>query len=371
MSGEKTEKPTAKKIEDAKKKGDIPRSKELGSVATLIFAFFYLQNFGAGLWQHLCLVFAESLDFKRFVLMSASDIKIVLFDIFKNSLLALAPFLLVILLIGIASNSLLGGFSFTASKLAPDLKKLNPISGIKKMFSAEKLVELIKSVMKAAIVAIPMYFILPTKFFHFMSTMMMFSINDSVTIITHNVISAGLLFSSLFIVVVVLDVPYQVYSYMKRLKMSKQDIKDEYKQSEGNPEIKGRRRSMQLEMSRKASGSKVQDADMIITNPTHYAVGIKYNPEVDDVPVIVSLGADAIALAHRARASDLGIPILEIPPLARVLYKTCSLNDEVPPELYSQMAMVIRAIYALDDRLSFKVTESFVNSLNVNEEEFI
>ena len=176
--------------------------------------------------------------------------------------------------------------------------------------------------------------------------------------------------ASLFAFVGLVDVPFQIYNHFHGLKMSKQEVKDEYKQSEGNPQLKGRRRQIQMEMSRKAGGSKVSHADMLITNPTHYSVGVRYDPEIDNAPVVVSLGADIIAKEHRKTARELNIPILEIPPLARVLYKICNVNDGVPPALYPQMATIIREIYGLDDRLSYKVTQNFVESLGVNEDDF-
>ncbi|UKA04608.1 flagellar biosynthesis protein FlhB [Photobacterium damselae] len=370
MSGEKTEKPTSKKINDAKKEGKIPRSKELASVLILLFATLYFKHFGGTFLSFFNELIHNTWDFSKFLTMDGQDFDIVLFDIAKDTSLVLIPFMFIVMFISIASNSLVGGFSVRLSKLKPDFKKLNPISGFKNMFSKQKLAELVKTALKVLLVAVPIYFKIPDQFVSFKNSVLTLFPNELISSMGKEVMSFVVFTASLFVLVGFVDVPFQIWNHFKGLRMSKQEIKDEYKQSEGNPELKGRRRQVQMEMSRKAGGSKVSQADMLITNPTHYSVGVRYNPDIDDSPVIVSLGADLIALEHRKMAKERNIPILEIPPLARVLYKVCEVNDGVPPALYPQMATIIREIYSLDDRLSFKVTKKFVDSLGVNEDDF-
>ena len=370
MSGEKTEDPTSKKLSDTKKEGKVPRSKELGSILILLFATVYFSHFGGGLFQYLNDTIHGVWDFSRFLSMSPDDFDSAILQIAKGAVLVMMPFMLIVLLVAIVANSLVGGFSVKLTKLKPDFKKLNPVSGFKNMFSKQKLAELLKTFLKVGLVGVPVYFEIPKQFIYFQYLILSQFPNVLIEDMGREVMSFVVFVAALFVLVGLVDVPFQIYNHFKGLKMSKQEIKDEYKQSEGNPELKGRRRQIQMEMSMKAGGSKVSDADMLITNPTHYAVGVRYNPETDNAPVIVSLGADVIALEHRRSAAELNIPILEIPPLARVLYKVCNINDGIPPALYPQMATIIREIYGLDDRLSYKVTKKFVESLDVNEDDF-
>ena len=370
MSGEKTEDPTSKKLSDTKKEGKVPRSKELGSILILLFATMYLKHYGANMFEHINSVVHTAWDFNRYLSMNKADFDSAIFQIVEEVALMVAPFMVVILLIAVVANSFVGGFAVRLTKLKPDFKKLNPISGLKNMFSKQKLAELIKTLLKVLLVSIPICLEIPEQFNAFQDSVLMQFPNVLIGKMGEEVSSFVVFTASLFVLVGLVDVPFQIYNHFNGLKMSKQEVKDEYKQSEGNPELKGKRRQIQMEMSRKAGGSRVADADMLITNPTHFAVGVRYNPEIDDAPLIVSLGADMIALEHRKTAKERNIPILEIPPLARVLYKVCEVNNGVPPVLYPQMAMIIREVYSLDDRLSYEVTQKFVESLGVVEDDF-
>ena len=370
MSGEKTEKPTNKKITDAKKKGQIPRSKELSTTAVLLFSFCSMIIFGSKIFSTLEMHTIRSLDVSMIYRLKGEEIFNFIFDMMGDILFISMPFFLSAMIVAVTSTIALGGFIFSGKNLLPKFSNINPVSGIKKLFSIKQLVELVKSILKAVIILIPAFYIIQDKFFSYMSIRLLFDFKSFVLSMTSDVIGYGLLFSSLLIFLVIIDVPFQLFNHIKQLKMSKQEIKDEYKNSEGSPEIKSRRRRAQFEMAAKAKNSKISSADIVFINPTHFTIGIKFDVETLETPKVVALGADQYALNMREKAKELGIPVYSIPPLARVLYKTCSVGSEIPYELFEPMTKVLAAIYSLDDRLSFTVTEKFIKSLNIDESEF-
>ncbi|KDM90887.1 flagellar biosynthesis protein FlhB [Photobacterium galatheae] len=370
MSGEKTEKPTQKKLRDAREKGQITRSKELSTTAVLLFSFTSMIIFGGKMFHTLQMSVSRSLNIESVHTISGKEIFNFAFEIMSEILFNALPFFLSVLIVAVASTLALGGFIFSSKNLVPKFKNINPMSGIKKMFSMHQLVELVKSILKAVIILVPAYYLIQDKFYHYLSVRLLFNFQSFINQMSSDIIGYGLLFSSFLILLVMIDVPFQIYNHTKQLKMSKQEIKDEFKNTEGNPEIKGKRRRIQYEMAAKAKNSRVIDADIIITNPTHYAVGVKFDPATMSTPTIVALGADYYALSMREKAKALNIPIVPIPPLARVLYKTCHVGSEIPVALYAPMVTVLSSIYRLDDRLSFKVTEQFIENLGIDETKF-
>lgn len=371
MSSEKTEKPTAKKLKDSRKKGQVPRSKELATTALLIYSFAALLIFGSNIVDTLKAETIRSLSLGKVYTMKGSEILNYTFDVTQAVFIACIGLFSSAVFVAILGNIALGGFVISLDKLQPKLSNINPITGIKKnMFSIKQLMELIKSIIKVIIIATPAYFILKETFYSYLSTRLLFSFDSFLGNMASDIISYGLLFSSLLLFLVFIDVPFQIFNHTKQLKMSKQEIKDEYKNSEGNPEIKSRRRRVQMELASKAKNSNVIEADIIITNPTHFSVGVKFDPSAMDVPKVVALGADQYAFKIREKAREMNKPIVSIPPLARVLYKTCNIGSDIPVELYVPMSIVLGEIYKLDDRLSFKVTEEFINSLKVDEDKF-
>lgn len=370
MSGEKTEKPTQKKIKDAREKGQTPRSKELSTTAVLLFSFTSMIIFGGKIFYTLQDYTTRSLQLEINHSVFGKDIFNFAFEMMSGILVTCLPFFLSAMIVAVASTTALGGFIFTMKNAIPKFSNINPISGIKKMFSIKQLVELVKSILKAVLILVPAYYIVQEKFYSYMSTRLLFGFRDFISHMSSEIIGYGLLFSSILILLVLIDVPFQIFNHTKQLKMSKQEIKDEFKNTEGNPEIKGRRRRMQYEMAAKSKNSNIDEADIVITNPTHYSVGVKFDPVSMNTPTIVALGADHYALSMRIKAKELKIPVVPIPPLARVLYKTCEIGSEIPVELYAPMVTVLSSIYRLDDRLSFKVTEQFIKNLNIDESKF-
>lgn len=371
MSQEKTEKPTPKKLKDARERGEVPRSKDLPSVMVLIFAFSYFLGFGTKLKQDISLVFYNSFIIRADRLTSpVNDFGGDIAKALSHIISSLSIFFAGCILIAFIGNCALSGFIFSGKKLKPDFSKLNPIKGLQKIFSMNQLIELLKSLLKVILIAIPLTIVLEPKYWAFANNRRTLPPLEAIQVVMLDITKWGLIFSSLYLIIVFIDVPFQIFNFNKQQKMSKQEIKDEYKNSEGNPEIKSKRRQIQMAMARKSSRNRVQEADIIITNPTHYAVGLKYNANEMEVPCVVALGADEIALAIRRTAYELNIPILEIPPLARVLYKITEVGDELPPDLYEPVASVIAYIYALDDRLAHNITQDFIDKLKINEKMF-
>lgn len=371
MTQEKTEKATPKKLQDARDRGEIPRSKELPTVTILVFAFAYFLLFGGEVIDSVSDAFRHLFTFDVKVLNSESfDPEGTVAKAATSILKSLLIFFAMCIGIAIVANCGLGGFIFSGKKLIPDFTKLSPMSGFKRIFSMQQVVELIKSILKALLVLIPLYMIVDKVFYGFGAIRKVVSPIDAFEHVSREVVTWGLVFSSIFVVIVLIDVPYQIYSFNKKNMMSRQEIKEEYKNSEGNPEIKAKRRQLQFAMSRKAANNRVQEADIIITNPTHYAVGLKFDMGDMEAPQVVALGADNIALAIRAKAAELQIPVLEIPPLARVLYKTTEVGQEIPFELYQPVATVIGYIYQLNDRLAFDISDEFIKNLNIDESAF-
>ncbi len=371
MSQEKTEKATPKKLQKEKEEGNVPRSKELPVVASLIFAFVYLLFFSTSLVDAMEEVFIHALSFSIEELDAPpSEFGDEISGAATSLLQTLLVFSLSVLAITMVGHSAVGGFIFVGSKLKPDFSKIDPISGIKKVFSMNQLMELVKSVLKALLVIVPLYLMIEGFFMGFAKAKMTYTPASLFAMTLHEILLWGLIFSSLFIIVVSIDVPFQIYSFIKKNKMSKQEVKEEFKNTEGDPLIKGKRRQIQMAMSRQAANSRVHDADIIITNPTHYSVALEYDMDKKmNAPVVVGKGEDLAALAIRRVAAERNIPILEIPPLARVLYARSEVGDEIPFDLFAPVAAVVTYLYSLDDRLSFQITEQFIESLNIDEEE--
>lgn len=370
MSEEKTENATPEKLRKQREEGNIPRSKELANVAPLIFAFIYLLFFSGSLIDALKEVFVQSFSYTLNDLNGAeADFGDKIYGASTSLLKHLLVFSLVVLGLACASHGAVGGYIFVTSKLKPEFKKINPIEGLKKIFSMNQLMELAKSILKALLVIIPLAYMIEDFFLGFSETKMTQTPYALFTLSLTEIVVWGLIFSCLYIIVVAIDVPFQIHSFIKNNKMSKQEIKEEYKQMEGNPEIKMKRRQIQMQMSRQAANSRVQDADIIITNPTHYSVALEYkNDGSMSAPVVVGKGEGEAALAIRRVGAELEIPILEIPPLARVLYRRADVGDEIPEDLFQPVAAVVSYIYELDDKLAFKITDKFIESLAIDED---
>lgn len=343
---EKSEEPSEKKKSESRKKGQVPRSRELTTLLMLVMSIVGLMLFTPNIVKAVADIMRTNFTPERAVLFDPNH----LIGQFKHDLthmiVELIPLFIVMVITAILANILLGGFNFSSESLVPKPSKMNPIKGIKKMFGTQGLVELLKSSLKILLLgAIAVALIWNVRW-------ELFGLSDEpfpeALIHTLKLIAWQFLLVSLgMIIVALIDIPYQLWTHKKELKMTKQEVKDEHKNVEGNPEIKGRIRQMQREQAMQRMMGEVPKADVVITNPTHYAVAIQYDQESGGAPVVLAKGADLIALQIRSIAQAHDVPILEAPPLSRALYYSVEIGDEIPAGLYVAVAQVLAYIFQL------------------------
>ena len=346
-SGEKTEEPTAKKLSDARKKGQIARSKDLGTMFVLVGAALAIMLLGSSLVAGLSKMMIRLFSLNRKETMDVHA----LYQVASDGVSAIiVPFIwihIIIVFAALIGNMILGGISFSWEAMAPKASKLSPMAGFKRMFGVQAYVELIKSILKFFVVFISAYLLLSGLFDQI--------VNLSTENIPNNFAHAVSLLMWMFLalalsigIIVVIDAPYQVWNHNRQLKMSKQEIKDEMKNSEGSPETKGRVRRAQYEMSQRRMMQDVPGSDVVITNPTHYSVALKYDAAVGGAPVLVAKGIDEMALHIRTIAKEHNIEIVTSPALARSLYYTAEPNEEIPEQLFAAVAQILAFIFQLD-----------------------
>ncbi|MDY6791190.1 MAG: flagellar biosynthesis protein FlhB [Thermodesulfobacteriota bacterium] len=344
---EKTEQPTPKKIADARKKGTVAQSREIPSAIILLTSlgiFFF-----SGSWMFSSLsdfmggIFRNIGTFKIYDITTASTLSTI---ILKNVLSIILPFMLAVVVAGIMANILQIGFLFSPEAFSPKLSKFNPLKGIKKLFSLKSFVELIKSLIKITFVGGIAYLTIKMEI-KTIPILMQMGIKDIVSFVGITSFKICLYVSMALIIMAVLDYIYQKYEHIKGLKMTKQEVKDENKQTEGDPKVKARIRSIQLEISRRRMMESVPEADVVITNPTHLAIALKFDAEKMIAPKIMAKGAGKIAERIREIADENHVPIVENKPLARTLFKIAEIGDYIPAELYQAVAEVLAYVYRL------------------------
>jgi flagellar biosynthetic protein FlhB len=347
-SGEKTEEPTEKKLSDARNKGQIARSKELGTMFVLIGSASAMMLVGSSLVDALSSMMIRLFSFSR---EEALDLN-ALFKVVSGSVsLVIVPMLWIFVIIAIAAfigNTLLGGISFSWEAMAPKASKMSPFAGFKRMFGVQSYVELLKSILKFFVVFIVAYLLLNGLFDQILGLS-----RESIPI---NFVHAVQLLLGMFmtltislIIIAAIDAPYQIWNHNKQLKMTKQEIKDEHKTSEGSPENKGRIRRTQYEMSQRRMMADVVNSDVIITNPSHFSVALQYDSAVGGAPVLVAKGVDEMALHIRTIAKEHNIEIVQSPALSRSLYYTAEVGDDIPEELFAAVAQVLAFIFQLNE----------------------
>lgn len=343
---EKTEDPTPKRLREAREKGDIPRSKELNATALLLAAAAGMLLFGQRAAERIAAMMATNLELGRGAFFDAHSMFQYLGASVKESALAIAGFMVILLLATVLGPIALGGLNFSAQAMQPKFSRLNPLAGIKRMFSLKSLVELLKAFAKfilvAAFAVVLLYSIQP-QLFALGSQEVRVAIGSAVELVGW----AFLVISSSLIIISLIDVPYQLHDYTQKLKMTLQEVKDEMKNTEGKPEVKGRIRQLQREVAQRQMMQEVPQADVIITNPTHYSVALKYYAGERQAPVVVAKGGDLIALKIREIASEHKVPILCAPALSRALFHTTELDQEIPAPLYQTVAQVLAYVFEL------------------------
>ncbi|EEX36677.1 MULTISPECIES: flagellar biosynthesis protein FlhB [Vibrio] len=343
---ERTEEATPRRLQQAKEKGQVARSKELASVSVLIIGSVALMWFGEMLASRLYTTMGRFFSLSREEIFDSSK----LFDIIAGTLTHLIfPLLLILITLFVAAligAAGVGGVSFSAEAARPKLSKISPLSGFKRMFGMQSLVELFKSILKVLLVAgVAFYLIDASKNDLFQLSMDVYPQNifHALEILLNFI----LLISCSLLVVVAIDVPFQIWQHAEKLKMTKQEIKDEYKDTEGKPEVKGRIRMLQREAAQRRMMADVPQADVIITNPDHFSVALRYKQGTDKAPIVVAKGGDFLALKIREIAREHEIMIVAAPPLARALYYTTELEQEIPDGLFVAVAQVLAYVFQI------------------------
>lgn len=343
---EKTEAPSPQRLQKAREDGQVPQSRELTTFVLLMTGGTSLWVMSGHLGQALSNIVRSALHFEPEIAREPAHVMAQLSRQFFEAALALAPFFLLLLLAILAAPLLLRGWLVSPKALMPKFSKLNPVSGLKRIFSHQGLVELLKAIAKAGLlgtIAVWLIWSNLDAIFSLVSEAPASAIRHMGDLIG----KVFLLIAGTMVFIVLLDVPYQLWSHHKKLRMSKEELRKEAKESEGDPHIKARIRAQQREMARRRMMAEVPTADVVVTNPTHYAVALRYEEGKMGAPRVVAKGADAVALRIREIAAEHHVPLLEAPPLARALFRHAELGDEIPAALYAAVAEVLAYVFQL------------------------
>ena len=348
--GEKTEPATEKKLSDARKEGQVAKSRELGQALALLSLFIILKIWAGSMGHNFINAFRNNYTrMKEMTTLVGGEISVkdfcrLLDSNILNMALIVAPVFIVAVMIAIISDIWQVKWKPTTKPLTPKFSKINPISGFKRIFSKEKLIELLKSLIKLTLLGYMAYSTLKGQFSVLFSLFDM-ELISAIKVIGDITINLGLKISAIYIVIGFADYGYQKWKFAEDMKMTKQEVKDEWKNAEGDPAIKGRQKQRMMEASRRRMMQAVPSADVVITNPTHFAVAIKYDVTVFDAPYVVAKGEDFLAARIKDKAIEAGVDIVENKPLARMLYYNVDLGTPIPPELYQTVAEILAAIY--------------------------
>lgn len=348
--GEKTEEPTAKKLEDARKEGQVAKSKEIANGLGLLALFLLLKIMVGSIGTSFLESF--SMVYNRIPVICKlnggtspmGDISMLLRTVMLRLLIILLPVLLIGFAVAFVSDLFQVKWRPTSKPLQPKFSKLNPINGIKKIFSAQSLVELVKSVAKILLIALVTYSYIKKKS-GLLYALYDMSMMQAVNLIGETVIELGIRISAIYMIIAGADFMYQKYKFKNDMKMTKQEVKEEYKNAEGDPEIKGKIKARMREASQRRMMQAIPKADVVITNPTHYAVAIRYDTEVAPAPIVVAKGSDYLAQKIKQIARENNVEIVEDKPLARMLFANVDVDKQIPPELYQAVAEILAMVY--------------------------
>jgi flagellar biosynthetic protein FlhB len=343
---EKTEEATAKKLQDAREEGQIPRSRELDTLIMLLVSAIAFLMLGERIVGGLLDLLRSNFVIEREMLFNTAIIPELFWRAVNQGISILMPFFFVLVVAAVIAPLPMGGWNFSTKALAPKFERLNPIKGLGRLFAWKGLVELSKALVKFLIVASAGWFLLMEKLPGFLS-LGNHTVGEGLSQVGSELIWVFLLLSCTLIVVAIVDVPFQLWDYHRQQRMTRQEIKDEHKDTEGSPELKSKVRSTQREIAMRRMMEKVPQADVVITNPSHYSVALRYNQINMSAPVVVASGVDLVALQIRRIAQAHEVPILEAPPLARALYHSTKIDQEIPAGLYLAVAQVLAYIYQL------------------------
>lgn len=343
---ERTEQPTPKRLRDARDKGQVPRSRELTAALVMVCGAATCLLGGRAMLGSMSDLLRAGLQFPASAGMHPSAMTDALAVGIVGGLRAIAPLLLILLAAAVLSPTLTGGWSFSVKALAPKFDKLSPVKGLKRIFGAKGLVELLKALAKALVVtgvAVLLLRGLAGELLALGKGPVGASLDSAAGLVGGSL----LILSASLLLIAAVDVPFQLWNHKRQLRMTRQEIKDELKDTDGRPEVRSRIRQMQQERARQRMLLDVPTADVVITNPTHFAVALRYDDARMRAPVVVAKGVDDVAARIREIAQENDVPLFEAPPLARLLFRTVEISDEIPPRLYAAVAQVLTWIYQL------------------------
>ena len=353
--GEKTEPATQKKLDDARKEGKVAKSKELTSAFMLIVLFLILKIFVSYIGDNLVNVF--SIVYNRIagyvnpgeIGFTSQAVSAFTLQMLIQILLSVWPFFLIGVVIAILVSIVQVGWKVSAKPMEPKLSKFNPINGFKRIFSKESLFNLVMAIIKIVLIGLIAYFSVRDKA-NDLFVLYEISLNQAISLVGEIILDTGLKISIVYLIVGLADFIYQKRKFNEDMKMTKQEVKDEYKNTEGDPQIKGRQRRKMQEVSQRRMMQDVPKADVVITNPTHLAVALKYDADTAKAPVLLAKGEDYLALKIKEIAKENYVEIVENKPLARMIYHNVDIGSEIPPELYQAVAEVLATVYRMKNR---------------------
>ena len=343
---EKTESPSQRRLEQAREEGQVARSRELSTFAVVMAGGAGIWLMGSALAHQLITLIRDALTLDTGLAFHSELLVPRLHELSEATLLAFLPLLGIMLIVAMFSPLLLNGWLFTLKPLQPNLNKLNPLTGIGRMFSSNSLMELAKAIAKSIVVGGVGAWVI----WHNKQPVLQLAAEPIALAIPH---LGSLVWGSFaaimggMLLIVAVDVPFQLWEHNKKLKMTKEEVRQEAKETEGDPQVKARIRSMQREMARRRMMAEIPTADVVVTNPTHYSVALKYSDNKMRAPVVVAKGSHLLAAKIKEIAKENNVPILEAPPLARALHKHCDLGHAIPEALYTAVAEVLAYVYQL------------------------
>jgi len=346
-SSERNEEPTAQRLKKAREEGQIARSVELSTAALLVTATLFFSLAGGYMFSRLGALFTSQLQFDRKVMDKAELLPAIFFQSVLDGYSLILPVMILLAVVAALSTVLSGGLVFSLGMLAPKFSKLNPLSGLSRMFGTKALIELVKSILKFGLIGLILWISVSNNI-EDLVTLNRLDLGTAVKHAGTMILDACFWMSMGLVLIALLDVPLQQYQVNKKLKMTRQEIKDEMKNSEGRPEVKATIRRRQREMANNRMMAKVKDADVVITNPQHFAVALSYDPNSDGAPTLIAKGTDELAKRIRELAKEEGVYIFEAPELARALYFTTKLDDPIHEALYHAVAQVIAYVFSLN-----------------------
>nr|WP_197970069.1 flagellar biosynthesis protein FlhB [Mesobacillus harenae] len=349
FAGEKTEKATPKKRQDSRKKGQVAKSQDVNTAFVLLSVFLFLFFAGSFMFGKLVNLFQHS--FREYMLMELTEknIEVLTIEILMELVIILGPIMVVAMIGGVAANYLQVGVLFSTEAIQMKLEKIDPIKGFKRIFSVRALVEMIKSILKIAFVSVITFSVIWLRIDEIL-TLSYKSVGSALIILSSLTVQMGLFASAALLCLSVLDYMYQKYDFEKNIRMSKQDLKNEYKSIEGDPLIKSKIKQRQREMAMRRMMQEVPKADVVITNPTHFAIALKYDDERSDAPIVVAKGVDFVAQKIKLIAKENEVVMIENRPLARSLYSQAEIGDSIPEEFFKAVAEILAYVYRTKDK---------------------